>query len=55
VKTYNLVNKDIWNSESIDGFSMYAKVRRQEADISYDYYVKSGEKVITWWDPGVQV
>ena len=55
VKTYNLVNKDIWNSENIDGFSMYAKVRCNHDDISYDYHIKSGEKVITWWDPKVQV
>jgi hypothetical protein len=55
VKTYNLVNKDIWNSENIDGFSMYAKVRCNHDDISYDYCIKSGNKVITWWDPKVQV
>jgi hypothetical protein len=55
VETYSLDGEDLWNSTNIDGFTVYAKVRRKHDDISYDYYIKSDEKVITWWDPGEKV
>ena len=55
VGTYNLANKDIWNSTDVGNFTVYTKVRQQQVDNSYNYCIKSGEKVITWWDPGEKV